>query len=197
MPKISVCFCKTIPPFKIVNQYKSNNLNFPRFTYSLYTILGDAKPGPYGAPGQRRSHYPTLFDNPEYQLMSREYTNVPMSLAYAPIGLPDPRPQPQGQTQPQPPVTSSSVYPQHTQNLPTHLYPQSAALNGKNQNGIPVPTLNNNAQPAFQGPVRPGSVGRQGSRSEEESDHEYYNELDKLKREMQPLQSARKNETTV
>jgi epidermal growth factor receptor len=59
-------------------------------------------------------------------------------------------------------------------------------------------SVNNNAQPQLPAAIgRPSSV-RHSSRSEEESDHEYYNELDKLKREMQPLQqSARKNETTV
>jgi len=41
------------------------------------------------------------------------------------------------------------------------------------------------------------SKGRKGSRSEEESDHEYYNDL--RQRELQPLQgsSRSKNETTV
>lgn len=109
--------------------------------------------------------------------MAREYTNVPMSLAYAPIGLPDPRPQ-------------SSSTSQH--NPPSHQYNQVAAIKGPNSGN---PSLNNNAQHPYPNPS--GRPARQGSRSEEESDHEYYNELDKLKREMQPLQSARKNETTV
>lgn len=43
---------------------------------------------------------------------------------------------------------------------------------------------------AFGGGVR--------SRSEEESDHEYYNDFDqRLERELQPLKPLRKNETTV
>lgn len=33
--------------------------------------------------------------------------------------------------------------------------------------------------------------------SEEESDHEYYNDFDRLERELQPLKPLRKNETTV
>lgn len=33
--------------------------------------------------------------------------------------------------------------------------------------------------------------------NEEESDHEYYNDFDRLERERQPLNSLRKNETTV
>ncbi|XP_035704636.1 epidermal growth factor receptor isoform X2 [Folsomia candida] len=154
-------------------------------------LQGEAKAGSYAAlAAQRRNHYPTLVDNPEYlnnpELMSiREYANVPMSHAsYAPIGLPNPR--------------SQQLYPQP----PNHFYPQ--AVNGKPSHAAVAnnPPLNNNAQqqqpPFVISGNRPGSVGRQGSRSEEESDHEYYNELDKLQREMQPLQSnARKNETTV
>lgn len=41
-----------------------------------------------------------------------------------------------------------------------------------------------------------GSQVRQRS-SEEESDHEYYNDFDRLERELQPLKPLRKNETTV
>ncbi|XP_012269849.2 epidermal growth factor receptor isoform X2 [Athalia rosae] len=41
-----------------------------------------------------------------------------------------------------------------------------------------------------------GSQVRQKS-SEEESDHEYYNDFDRLERELQPLKPLRKNETTV
>lgn len=33
--------------------------------------------------------------------------------------------------------------------------------------------------------------------SEEESDHEYYNDFDRLQRELQPLKPLRGNETTV
>ena len=33
--------------------------------------------------------------------------------------------------------------------------------------------------------------------SEEESDHEYYNDFDRLERELQPLKPMRKSETTV
>lgn len=40
----------------------------------------------------------------------------------------------------------------------------------------------------------PASLGPHQRSSEEESDHEYYNDYDRLKRELQPL---RRNETTV
>lgn len=57
--------------------------------------------------------------------------------------------------------------------------------------GIPTPDLEKVlANGAF------GSQVRQRS-SEEESDHEYYNDFDRLERELQPLKPFRKNETTV
>ncbi|KAK3921300.1 Epidermal growth factor receptor [Frankliniella fusca] len=40
-------------------------------------------------------------------------------------------------------------------------------------------------------------LGHQPRSSEEESDHEYYNDLDRLQRELQPLKPLRRNETTV
>ncbi|RLU25658.1 hypothetical protein DMN91_001815 [Ooceraea biroi] len=57
--------------------------------------------------------------------------------------------------------------------------------------GIPTPDLEKVlTNGAF------GSQVRQRS-SEEESDHEYYNDFDRLERELQPLKPFRKNETTV
>ncbi|XP_011298700.1 epidermal growth factor receptor isoform X1 [Fopius arisanus] len=57
--------------------------------------------------------------------------------------------------------------------------------------GIPTPDLDKVlTNGAFGSPVRQRS-------SEEESDHEYYNDFDRLKRELQPLKPLRKNETTV
>ena len=57
--------------------------------------------------------------------------------------------------------------------------------------GIPTPNLDKVlTNGAF------GSQIRQRS-SEEESDHEYYNDFDRLERELQPLKPLRKNETTV
>ncbi|XP_012281955.1 epidermal growth factor receptor isoform X3 [Orussus abietinus] len=57
--------------------------------------------------------------------------------------------------------------------------------------GIPTPDLEKVlTNGAF------GSQVRQRS-SEEESDHEYYNDFDRLERELQPLKPLRKNETTV
>ncbi|XP_043278213.1 epidermal growth factor receptor isoform X2 [Venturia canescens] len=57
--------------------------------------------------------------------------------------------------------------------------------------GIPTPDLDKVlTNGAF------GCQVRQRS-SEEESDHEYYNDFDRLQRELQPLKPLRKNETTV
>lgn len=119
--------------------------------------------------------YPILVDNPEYQLTAREYTNVP--LAYAPIGLPH--------------CTSLNANP----NL-SHLHSNSL---GQNPGEKAQPHYSHKQQhhhPHAQAQPGGATNRRHGSRSEEESDHEYYNELDRLKREKQPLQ-LRKNETTV
>jgi len=132
----------------------------------------DLDNGKFGQLAPRKAqHYPILIDNPEYQLSAPEYTNVP--LAFAPIGLPQYRP--------------DSI---HAPSL-SHISNSSSATTTSN---------NNNAQARYdlQNQYRPttSSIRRHGSRSEEESDHEYYNELDRLKREKQPLHQ-RKNETTV
>ncbi len=149
-------------------------------------------------------HYPTLVDNPEYQLMAREYTNVP--LAYAPIGLP------------LAPTNGSSVsttsannpnrYSNSGQTLSTFAHNSNSSSNSSNkshphqqQQQPPYYHIQNNHQQQQQQQHqfnRPSSIVRHSSRSEEESDHEYYNEIDRLRREKQPLQqSVRKNETTV
>lgn len=139
-------------------------------------------------------HYPTMVDNPEYQLMAREYTNVP--LAYAPIGLP---------LAPSSVSTSSANNPHHHPHLSHHLHGgqlKGTFAHNSNSNNSSSKTRQNQQQPHYHVQNnqfnRPSSIVRHSSRSEEESDHEYYNDLDRLKREKQPLQqSVRKNETTV
>lgn len=135
-------------------------------------------------------HYPTLVDNPEYQLMAREYTNVP--LAYAPIGLPlAPNRSSASTTSTNNPNRLSNGQAMSTFGHPSHTAPGKAAQPSVHQ--PPYYHLHNSQQ--FN---RPASIVRHSSRSEEESDHEYYNEIDRLRREKQPLQqSLRKNETTV
>lgn len=131
-------------------------------------------------------HYPTLVDNPEYQLMAREYTNVP--LAYAPIGLPlAPNRSSASTTSTNNPNRNSTG-----QTLSTFAH-SSNSSNKSHPNHQPYYHPQNSHQLN-----RPSSIVRHSSRSEEESDHEYYNEIDRLRREKQPLQQqVRKNETTV
>jgi L1 cell adhesion molecule len=68
----------------------------------------------------------------------------------------------------------------------------------QNLDTLGIPTVVHAAQAPCNGTVagqRP-YVTQQKS-SEEESDHEYYNDFDRLQRELQPLKPLRRNETTV
>lgn len=67
--------------------------------------------------------------------------------------------------------------------------PPSAALSDANRVGLPIV-----GAPANGGVPRYMTTQRS---SEEESDHEYYNDFDRLQRELQPLKPLRRNETTV
>ncbi|XP_063244948.1 epidermal growth factor receptor isoform X2 [Bacillus rossius redtenbacheri] len=60
--------------------------------------------------------------------------------------------------------------------------------------GIPTSEC---AQPTCNGSVPQRPYVTQQKSSEEESDHEYYNDFDRLQRELQPLKPMRRNETTV
>lgn len=64
--------------------------------------------------------------------------------------------------------------------------------------GIPLAPaiVSNGHTPASAGPAHTGPIVAHAHHksSEEESDHEYYNDFDRLQRELQPL---RRNETTV
>lgn len=80
------------------------------------------------------------------------------------------------------------------QAAPSHLRsataaPPSAALSDANRVGLPIV-----GAPANGGVPRYMTTQRS---SEEESDHEYYNDFDRLQRELQPLKPLRRNETTV
>jgi epidermal growth factor receptor len=61
-------------------------------------------------------------------------------------------------------------------------------LSDANCVGLPIVAPLNGGVPRY--------LGTQRS-SEEESDHEYYNDFDRLQRELQPLKPLRRNETTV
>lgn len=68
----------------------------------------------------------------------------------------------------------------------------------QNLDTLVIPTVTDAAQAPCNGTIagqRP-YVTQQKS-SEEESDHEYYNDFDRLQRELQPLKPLRRNETTV
>jgi hypothetical protein len=70
--------------------------------------------------------------------------------------------------------------------------PPNTGLNGAikgNMAGLNGAIVNGNG-------IRAGSNGSHPRSSDGESDHEYYNDVDRLKREMQPLHQPR-NETTV
>ena len=76
-----------------------------------------------------------------------------------------------------------------------------------NHSEIPIhPTVETLGIPTVGDPTLPpcngGVIGQrsyvpQQKSSEEESDHEYYNDFDRLQRELQPLKPLRRNETTV
>ena len=68
----------------------------------------------------------------------------------------------------------------------------------QNVETLGIPIVVDPAQPPCNGNV----IGQrqyvtQQKSSEEESDHEYYNDFDRLQRELQPLKPLRRNETTV
>lgn len=116
---------------------------------------------------------PTSVDNPEYHLVSNEPTTpVTPSPATQPLSL--------GLgcalgipiTQPEPSGSGACVVPG-----------AAGSVGGVPGVGVGV------GGPVF--------VAHQPRSSEEESDHEYYNDLDRLQRELQPLKPLRRNETTV
>jgi hypothetical protein len=68
----------------------------------------------------------------------------------------------------------------------------------QNLNTLGVPTATDATHAPCNGNIagqRPYVI--QQKSSEEESDHEYYNDFDRLQRELQPLKPLRRNETTV
>jgi epidermal growth factor receptor len=79
--------------------------------------------------------------------------------------------------------------PSTSSHLRSRAAPPSAALSDANRVGLPIVAATAN------GGV-PRYMTTQRS-SEEESDHEYYNDFDRLQRELQPLKPLRRNETTV
>lgn len=79
-----------------------------------------------------------------------------------------------------------------------HIMNTNVSVHHQNLDTLGIPTVIDAAQAPCNGAIagqRP-YVTQQKS-SEEESDHEYYNDFDRLQRELQPLKPLRRNETTV
>ena len=128
-------------------------------------------------------------DNPEYILQQDRdrRTAGPGSSNYHTLGipiLPSPTSSSGPASLPAPPYTSLSSTGSHLSSAGPPPGPALAALTAPATTGL------NGAV----GAGRPGSHPRS---SDGESDHEYYNDLDRLKRELQPLQQPPRNETTV
>ncbi|XP_067003526.1 epidermal growth factor receptor isoform X2 [Anabrus simplex] len=80
--------------------------------------------------------------------------------------------------------------------------PEYHIMNNQDQMTLPIHTLGIPTSEMGLPPCNGDIVGQrphvtQQKSSEEESDHEYYNDFDRLQRELQPLKPLRRNETTV
>ena len=94
------------------------------------------------------------------------------------------------------------IVPSPTSSLPAPPF-TSLSSNGSGHASSTAPTAANGAQhhaaaatTGLNGAISLGNNGSQPRSSDGESDHEYYNDVDRLKRELQPLHQPR-NETTV
>ena len=122
-------------------------------------------------------------DNPEYILQEAKRRGVSN---YNTLGIPvvpSPTSSNGPSSLPAPPYTSLS-------STGSGNYAAVTSSNNPTQTGLNGAIFNGNA-------VRAGSNGSHPRSSDGESDHEYYNDVDRLKREMQPLQQQPRNETTV
>lgn len=74
----------------------------------------------------------------------------------------------------------------------------STVPSGGAMSATSMPPTQVTGQQGFINPPVNGHGGRKKSSTSEEDDHEYYNDYDaRLKRELQPLNQHRRNETTV
>ncbi|XP_034255203.1 epidermal growth factor receptor isoform X2 [Thrips palmi] len=95
--------------------------------------------------------------------------------------------------EPTTPVTPSSAQPL---GIPI-TQPEPAGPSGSSGSSVPVGGVASAAGNGVAGVGGQVFLGHAPRSSEEESDHEYYNDLDRLQRELQPLKPLRRNETTV
>jgi hypothetical protein len=86
------------------------------------------------------------------------------------------------------------IVPSPTSSLPAPPF-TSLSSNGSGGGGHASSGPAHSATTGLNGAIS-GSAGSQPRSSDGESDHEYYNDVDRLKRELQPLHQPR-NETTV
>ena len=143
-------------------------------------------------------------DNPEYILQESKRRGGQGSGNYHTLGIPvipSPTSSNGPSSLPAPPYTSlsstnSSSYTPAPSTGATSNYTSSVATaHAPGGSNLPQTGLNG---AIFNTAGRAGSNGSHPRSSDGESDHEYYNDVDRLKREMQPLQQQPpRNETTV
>lgn len=122
-------------------------------------------------------------DNPEYILQEAKRRGMNN---YHTLGIPvvpSPTSSNGPSSLPAPPYTSLS-------STGSANYAAVTSTNNPTQTGLNGAIFNGNT-------MRAGSNGSHPRSSDGESDHEYYNDVDRLQREMQPLQQQPRNETTV
>lgn len=127
-------------------------------------------------------------DNPEYILQESKKSGNYHTLGI-PV-VPSPTSSNGPSSLPAPPYTSLSSTGSSSYAGPPTCAPPPPAVSAAGLNG---------AIPGHSTGHRAGSNGSHGPRSSdgESEDHDYYNDVDRLKREMQPLQQPPRNETTV
>jgi len=131
-------------------------------------------------------------DNPEYilQEQKRRARSNYHTLGIPVVAQPSPTSSSGPSSLPAPPYTSlSSAGSINYAAITAAVGPPPGAIKN-NMAGLNGAIVNGN------GP-RAGSNGSHPRSSDGESDHEYYNDVDRLKREMQPLHQQSRNETTV
>ena len=136
-------------------------------------------------------------DNPEYILQEAKRRGGTGSGNYHTLGIP---------------VVPSPTSSNGPSSLPAPPYTSLSSTNSSSFNPTPASSSSNAPQTGLNGAIfsnagghRAGSSGSHPRSSDGESDHEYYNDVDRLKREMQPLQQQQqqqqqqppRNETTV
>lgn len=153
---------------------------------NVFYFTGDSKDptGGFSYPDFLPSN--TCVDNPEYHIMNSE-SNSGLPGVVLSNGLPTVDSIPECSTTGLPILT---IVPNGVTDT------NGATANPNTTSGIPTNSTSTSSNLDPSGSQTRPYVTHQRS-SEEESDHEYYNDLDRLQRELQPLKPFRRNETTV